>query len=248
MSSTHSSHSTQPVVVASDVPLRPGKRQAPKLKLGSTADRGSVDLSGYQNTWYNPGRSRVVRILWYLLNAIIFINPLMPLYGLKRRVLRLFGAKIGKGVVIKPNVNIKYPWNLEIGDHTWIGERSWFDSLEKIKIGANVCVSQGVYLCTGSHDWKDPTFSLIIKPIVVEDGAWLGCQSTVTGGVVVGSHSVVAAGSVASQDLPRYMICRGNPAKGVKPRNIHTEKPKATNYRMVFPEAVGEQSKRVVAG
>jgi len=77
-------------------------------------------------------------------------------------------------VVFKPSINVKYPWKLEIGDHSWIGEGAWLDSLAPIRIGSNCCISQGVYFCTGNHDWTDPAFGLIVKPIVIEDGAWVG--------------------------------------------------------------------------
>jgi len=134
--------------------------------------------------------------------------------------LKLFGANIGSGVVVKPGINIKYPWNLEIGDHSWIGEGAWLDSLASIKIGKNVCISQGTYFCTGNHDWTDPAFGLIVKPIIIEDGTWIGAQATVLPGVTVASHSIVTAGSVIAKDTEPYMIYAGNPAVKVKERII----------------------------
>ena len=94
----------------------------------------NTDLSHYDNSWYNPGKGGFIRIVWYFINVLFFINPLNPFSCIKVRLLRLFGAKIGKGVVIKPKVNIKYPWRLEVGNYTWIGENAWIDNLANVKI------------------------------------------------------------------------------------------------------------------
>lgn len=177
-----------------------------------------TDLSIYDNSWYNPGGGAFKRILWYFTNVLFFINPLNPSSGIKVRLLRLFGAKIQKGVVIKPRVNIKYPWNLSIGDYSWIGENVWIDNLTHVTIGSNVCISQGAMLLCGNHDYKRPTFDLMIKPIVIEDGAWVGAQSTVCPGVKMHSHSVLCVGSIASKNLMPFSIYRGNPAVKVSER------------------------------
>lgn len=177
-----------------------------------------TNLSIYDNSWYNTGGSTLKRLLWYFTNVLFFINPLNPSSGLKVRLLRTFGAKIGKEVVIKPSVNIKYPWNLSIGDYTWIGEKVWIDNLVQIYIGSNVCVSQNSMLLCGNHNYKRQTFDLIVKPIVIEDGAWVGAQSTVCPGVTMHSHSVLSVGSIASKDLMPYSIYRGNPAVKVAER------------------------------
>jgi putative colanic acid biosynthesis acetyltransferase WcaF len=182
--------------------------------------RGTVNLSLFNNSWYTAGRGYVVRVVWHFVNALFLQNPLNPSSGLKIRLLRFFGAKIGKGVVLKPSINVKYPWNLTIGDFTWIGEHAWLDSLAQITIGDNACISQGVYCCTGNHDWTDPAFGLVVKPIVIEDGAWVGARAIVLPGVTVKSHSIVAAGSVIAKDTEPYMIYSGNPAVPVKERKI----------------------------
>ncbi len=180
----------------------------------------AVNLSTFDNSWYNPGRGFIVRTLWHFVNAVFLQSPLNPSSGLKTAVLRLFGARIGRGVVLKPSINVKYPWNLVIGDYSWIGEHAWLDSLAPITIGSNVCVSQGVYFCTGNHDWTDPAFGLIVKPIIIEDGGWVGTRATVLPGVTVKSHSIAAAGSVIAKDTEPYMIYAGNPAVAVKERKI----------------------------
>jgi putative colanic acid biosynthesis acetyltransferase WcaF len=132
--------------------------------------------------------------------------------------LRIFGAKIGLGVVIKPSVRVKYPWRLEIGDYCWIGEEAWIDNLEAVRIEANVCVSQGVYLCTGNHDWTDPFFRLITAPILICEGAWIGAKAILCPGVQVGAGAVAAAGSVVTKSMDAYTIYAGNPARAIQRR------------------------------
>ena len=179
-----------------------------------------VDLSKFDNKWYKPGKNAFIRLIWYCVNSLFFINSLNGSSGLKKFLLRLFGAKIGKGVVLKPGINIKYPWNLTIGDYSWIGERVWIDCLDKVTIGANCCLSQGAMLLNGNHNYSKTTFDLMIAPIILEDGVWIGAEAMVTGGTVCGSHSVLSVKSVASKDLEEYRIYRGNPAVMLKERKI----------------------------
>lgn len=183
------------------------------------SEQQHTDLSKYDNSWYQPGNP-FKRGIWYLVNVCFFICPLLPFSGLKVFWLKVFGARIGQGVVIKPGVNIKYPWKLTVGDHTWIGERVWIDNLGEVRIGANVCLSQGAMLLCGNHDYKKTTFDLIVKGIELHDGAWIGAQSIVTPGVVCKSHSVLAVKSVAVSDLEPYSIYQGNPAVKVRERSI----------------------------
>ena len=159
-------------------------------------------------------------VTWYFINAFFLNCSWNPSSWLRVRLLRIFGANIGRGVVIKPLVNIKYPWNLTVGDYTWIGENVWIDNLVQVTIGSNVCISQGAMLLCGNHNYKLPTFDLIVKPIVIENGAWVGAKSTVCLGVTMFSHSVLAVGSVASKDLESYSVYRGNPATFVTKRII----------------------------
>jgi len=176
-----------------------------------------TDLSSYKNDWYKPG-SKLKLLLWYFTNVLFFQNSLNPSSGLKVVLLKLFGAGIGEGVVIKPGVNIKYPWKLTIGDHCWIGEKVWIDNLGKVKIGNNVCISQGAMLLCGNHNYKKACFDLIVKDISLEEGVWIGAQSVVCPGVVCKNHSILAVSSVANKDLEPYKVYQGNPADVVRDR------------------------------
>ncbi len=176
-----------------------------------------TNLSKYQNKWYRPGHP-LRRIFWLLISILIFQNSAFPFYGLKRFLLKLFGAKIGQGVIIKPYVSIKYPWFLKIGDYTWIGERVWIDNLALVSIGNNVCLSQGAFLLTGNHNYKLPTFDLMVNGITLEDGVWIGAKAIVCPGVTCYSHSILAVGSVATRNLLAYGIFQGNPAGKVNDR------------------------------
>jgi len=177
----------------------------------------STDLSIYDNSWYKPGPI-VKRLCWYWVNTVFFKTGLFPFYGLKRFLLKLFGATIGKGVIIKPFVNIKYPWLLELGDHIWIGEHVWIDNLGKVTIGNNVCLSQSAFLLTGNHDFTKKTFDLMVKPITLNEGVWIGAKAIVCPGVVCDKYSLLSVGSVATSNLAAYGIYSGNPAVKIKER------------------------------
>jgi putative colanic acid biosynthesis acetyltransferase WcaF len=178
-----------------------------------------TDLSKYNNSWYQPG-SRLKRVLWYIVNELVLKNRFNPSSSLKIFWLKCFGAQIGVGVVIKPGVNIKYPWKLKMGNHCWIGEGVWIDNLDHVIIGDNVCISQGAFLLCGNHNYKSPAFDLIVKPISLEPGSWIGAKSIVGPGVTVGSHAVLSLGSVTTNNLEPYGIYRGNPATKIKTRTI----------------------------
>lgn len=182
-----------------------------------------VALDRYDNAEYFPGAGTLKRALWYWVNALVFASWWLPHSRLKCALLRLFGAKVGVGVVIKPRVNIKYPWHVELGDHVWIGEGAWLDSLGPIRIGSHVCISQGAYLCTGNHDYKDPAFGLIVEGITLDDGAWVGAKAVVCPGTSIGSNAVLTVASVGHGALTENGIYRGNPAKWVRARTLHPE-------------------------
>ncbi len=190
------------------------------MSLTTQTKTSRVDLLLTSDGGFDPGRSYPVRALWVIVEALVLLNPIVTSYGLKRWLLRRFGAQVGKNVIIKPNVHIKYPWRLEIGDNAWIGERSWIDNFVEVRLGANVCISQGAYLCTGNHDWADPGMRRTVSPIVVEDGAWVGAFARITPGVTVGQETVVALGAVLLENAEPSGIYLGNPATKVGQRKL----------------------------
>lgn len=180
----------------------------------------NVDLARFSTPGFDRGASRLKEMMWVLLRCLFFA-PSLPLPSALRVFwLRCFGAKIGKGVVIRSRVTITFPWKLTLGDHVWLGEECWLLNLAPIAIESHVCISQRAFLCTGNHDYKSPAFDLITKPIRLEAGAWIGTGAFVGPGVTVGSHAVLAAGSVATKNLDPSGIYHGNPAALVRQREI----------------------------
>jgi putative colanic acid biosynthesis acetyltransferase WcaF len=181
-----------------------------------------VDLGKFDNSHYHPGRSRLLQAAWFFAGLPLLRSACLPASGVRRSLLRLFGARIGRGVVLKPGVRVKYPWLLEVGENTWIGEDAWLDNLAWIRVGSNVCISQGAYFCTGNHDWTDPAFGLIVRPITVYDGAWIGAKAFLGPGVEVGECAVASAGSVVTGNLEAYTVYAGNPAQAIKTRKVRS--------------------------
>lgn len=181
------------------------ERELPELK--------KVDKSLFDNSWYSHGASFFKRTLWYYVNATFFISEWFPFYSLKVWLLRRFGAGIGNRCIIKPGVNIKHPWFLKIGDFVSIGEGVWIDNLAMVTLADHVTISQGAMLVTGNHNYKKVSFDLMVSPIILEEGTWIGARAIVGPGVVCRSHSILTAGSVAVSNLDPYTINGGNPAK-----------------------------------
>jgi len=185
-----------------------------------------IDLTNYRAPNYQ-GRGVLVRTIWYFVSLLLFESGWFLLSGPKRAILRMFGAQIGQNVSIKPHVQIKFPWKLVVGDHSWIGEGSWIDNLAEVRIGSHVCISQGVYFCTGSHDHNSRGFELITRPIEVGNGAWIATRSTLLPGITVGANAIVAAGSVVHKDVPAATMVGGAPAKHLGAREFSNPQPSA---------------------
>ena len=159
------------------------------------------------------GRSKAVEAIWYLFKMVFVLSAFPWPQSLKRFILRVFGANVGEGVVVKPRVNIHFPWKLSIGDHAWIGEECFILNFEPVSIGAHACLSQRSFLCGGNHDFRSQNFEYKNKPITIGAGAWIGAQTFIAPGVDVGTETVVASGSVVTKSLPSNKVCSGNPCQ-----------------------------------
>jgi putative colanic acid biosynthesis acetyltransferase WcaF len=178
----------------------------------------AVALKTFNTNNYDKGRGKLIQLIWIFLNALFLKNSWFIFMGFKVFLLRSFGAKIGRGIVIKPNVNVKFPWKLVIGDDVWIGEGVWIDNLDKVTIGNDVCLSQGALLLTGNHDYRSPSFDYRNEPIRIGNGVWIGAKSMVCPGVVCEDESILTVGSVATKDLKSFGIYQGNPAAFIRER------------------------------
>jgi putative colanic acid biosynthesis acetyltransferase WcaF len=156
--------------------------------------------------------------VWWIVQALLFHTSPQVLYGWRRFLLRLFGARIGKGVLIRPSATVTYPWKLSIGDWSWIGDHVTLYTLGEITIGESAVISQHSYLCTGSHDYTRPTFDLFAVPIHIESETWLAVGVFIGPGVRVGQGAILGARSLALKNVPAGMMCAGNPLRILRPR------------------------------
>ena len=131
----------------------------------------------------------------------------------RKFILIAFGAKLGRCIRLSPGIKIKMPWRLSVGNYSWIGEDVWIDNLSMVKIGNNVCISQGVYLCTGNHDFKKINFNLICEPIIINSESWIGSKVIIGPGNIIGKGSVIKMGSIITQSVPPQSIFTGSKIK-----------------------------------
>lgn len=207
-----------------------------RYRASSKSKNGRFGVSGMQDTtpviqqldrFRLPrgfrGRPAWLVQLWWLVQSTLFRMSPQVLYGWRRWLLRLFGAKIGKNVLIRPTVRITYPWKLTVGDYAWVGDDAVLYTLGEIEIGARTVISQKTYLCTGAHDYRQVTFDIFAKPIRIGDQAWLAADVFVAAGVEVGTGTVVGARSSVFTSLPDGVIAMGSPAKVIRTREMVTE-------------------------
>ena len=187
-----------------------------------------MDLHIYDNSDFDRGAPQWKEAVWILTRFLFFQNAFPWPSPLRSALLRAFGAKIGRGVVIRANVNISFPWRLTIGDHVWIGEDVGILTLATVTIESNVCISQRAYLCTGSHDFRREDFKLQVAPITVREGSWIAAASFIAPGVEIGSGAIVSAGSVVFANVAPKTFVRGNPAAAlseIRKHKVDGEKP-----------------------
>jgi putative colanic acid biosynthesis acetyltransferase WcaF len=176
-----------------------------------TNHKAFVDLRKYDQSWFDRGRPSWYILLWWFVQAIAFPLTLHPLNGVRCAILRFFGAKIGKGVIIRPTARFTYPWKVTIGDYSWIGDDVVLYSLDEIRIGEHCVISQKSYLCTGSHNIQDLAFGLKTGSITVGNGAWVTIDCFIAPGVEIGANAVIGARSSVFKDIPPSQVAWGNP-------------------------------------
>jgi putative colanic acid biosynthesis acetyltransferase WcaF len=188
------------------------------LDVSRPEGRPGVDLSSYRKAGRSGDLLR--RALWECVQ--LPFHPLRPrgLSWMRVALLRMFGAKIGKNVLICGGVRVHVPWNLELGDYAAIGDKVEIYNLAPIRIGAHTTVSQHTYLCASSHDYTRSDFPLYSLPITVGAQAWIAAGAFVAPGVTIGEGSVVGARSVVLRDIPPWTVAAGNPCKLIKPREV----------------------------
>jgi len=179
-----------------------------------------VDLRQYDQAGFDRGRPGWYVMLWWLVQGVLFPLTPHPFNSVRCQLLRLFGARIGKEVLIRPTARFTYPWKVEIGDYSWIGDDVVFYSLELIQIGEQCVISQKSYLCTGSHDAQDPKFGLVTAPIAIGNGVWIATDCFIGAGVQIGANALVGARSSVFSSLPEQQVCWGTPCRPRYPRKF----------------------------
>lgn len=158
-------------------------------------------LDTFSNAYFSRGASKFKEGFWWIVRSVLFA-PWFPIPSfLKVAALRLFGAKVGHGVVIRSRVNITFPWRLSIGDHVWIGEEVLILSLAPVTIASHVCISQRAFLCTGSHRFRSESFDLVTKPITIGEGSWIAANVFVGPGVTLAPGTLCKAGAVVTKSV-----------------------------------------------
>ncbi|OZV70815.1 WcaF family extracellular polysaccharide biosynthesis acetyltransferase [Winogradskyella aurantia] len=176
------------------------------------------NLELYKNPKGFRGRSAVTVQLWWLVHFFLFKPSPQFLYGWRRFLARSFGAKIGKNVLLRPSVQMTYPWKVSIGDNSWIGDEVVLYSLGNIDIGSNSVISQRSYLCTGSHDYTDVSFPIYENQIKIGNECWIATDVFVAPGVVIGDRAVIGSRSTVLKGVEEGTVNIGSPCRMIKKR------------------------------
>jgi putative colanic acid biosynthesis acetyltransferase WcaF len=163
-------------------------------------------------------RNRLARLAWQLVWLLLFRPTPPSLHAWRCWLLRRFGAKIDAHCHVYSDVQIWAPWNIFMGEHACLGRRVICYSMASVCLGKGAVVSQGVHLCTGSHDHESQNFQLYAKPIRIGSYAWICAEAFLAPGVEIGEGAVIGARSVVTRDQPAWMVCAGNPCKPLKAR------------------------------
>ncbi len=176
-----------------------------------------IDLSRAGPGNFVAKRGFVMELLWFFVEACFINNKLIPVSFVRVALLRAFGARIGRNCRMPHPIRVKAPWNLEVGDNCWFGVNAWIYNQADIRIGSNVCISQGTFLTTGSHDAAG-NMDLQVAPIVIEDGVWITSKCVVQMGVTIGRSALVTPLSVVHRSLEAEGVYGGNPVRFLRKR------------------------------
>ena len=186
--------------------------------VNSMDSGGAIDVLANRGARKWTRREQIGRLLWDLTHPLFALSP-RPMWGWRRFLLRLFGARLGRQVHVYPTARISIPWNLAIGEQSAIGDRAIVYALGPISIGARATISQGAHLCAGTHDYRDPMMPLLKPPISIGNEAWICADAFIGPGVRVGARAIVGARAVVVKDVAANIIVAGNPARIVRPRH-----------------------------
>ncbi len=167
--------------------------------------------------------NKVGRAVWGCVWALLFRPSPKPLFAWRRLLLRLFGARVGRGVEVMPSTKIWAPWNLTLGENTCLSHSVDCYCVAPVTVGANATVSQYSFICTATHDIDDPHMRLVTAPVVIGDGAWVCADVFISPGVSVGEGAVIGARSSVFEDMPAWTVCVGHPCKPVRPRVLRND-------------------------
>ncbi|MEG3939699.1 hormogonium polysaccharide biosynthesis acetyltransferase HpsU [Microcoleus sp. S36b_A3] len=170
-----------------------------------------VDLRRYDQSKFDRGKPTWVILIWWFVQAIAFPLTPHPFNSIRSALLRLFGAKIGRGAIIRPTARFTYPWKIAIGDYSWVGDDVVLYSLDRIAIGKHCVISQKSYLCTGTHNPQDPAFGLITAPVIINNGVWIAADCFIGPGVEIGANALIGARSSVFKNMPAGFVCTGTP-------------------------------------
>jgi len=179
----------------------------------------ALDIEANRKAKKWTSKEQAGRVIWGMMSPLFAFSP-RPLWGWRRFLLRLAGAKIGRGVHLHPSVQITIPWNITIGDHAGVGDRAILYSLGPITIGPRATISQLAHLCAGTHDWRDPSMPLVKPPIVIGAEAWICADAFIGPGVNIGIGAIVGARAVVTKDVALGTIVAGNPIREIGKREI----------------------------
>jgi putative colanic acid biosynthesis acetyltransferase WcaF len=198
---------------ASSIESKISSKNTQKSLTPRLDDRSWIDLRKYDQSWFDRGKPTWFIMLWWFVQAIVF--PISPhnTHFIRCGLLRLFGAKIGKSVIIRPTARFTYPWKVKIGDYSWVGDDVVFYSVDRIEVGCHCVISQKSYLCTGSHDLQDIAFQFLSAPIAIGNGTWIATDCFIAPGVKIGSNSVIGARSSVFGNISEATVAWGSPCR-----------------------------------